>query len=156
MRQIDGHVSIWLRSDADIQSGLMRLADWELVDSTGTQVLRMVNHHFGQNPRTQITLANQATFNFPVRGHFKAAVMFAKDSGTHRSLISYRLTAKRPPTLAITSRRQNYSVEIVVSPEAQSLPAVALLVAVSAHLLREYFLPWTWYREWNARLFDSH
>jgi hypothetical protein len=120
---------------------------FNLVDERSIPVLSWTGRHFNHDAGTRLTLLDGTTYRLPVSGTFATPIMSAvADKGDGRPIISYRLKPpllprKRRPTLAITTNRQDYFVEVVVRPEAQhSMPSVPLFVSIRSHLLRRFFL----------------
>jgi hypothetical protein len=123
-----------------------RGTQFNLVDQHSMPALAWRGRHFNHNAGTRLKLLDGTSYRFPVRGTFAKPTMWAvADHGDGRPMISYRLKPallrrKGRPTLAITTNRQDYSVEVVVRPEAQhSIPSVPLFVAITSHLLRRFF-----------------
>ena len=59
--------------------------------------------------------------------------------GQQRSLVSYRLAAKLNMGSQLWQIWGPLSVEVAVSPDAQSIPGIVLLVAISSSFQRTYF-----------------
>jgi hypothetical protein len=107
----------------------------EVVDATTNHpILHMTGRHFKLKCGTQVVQSDGSTIALPVRGSRAGnAVMSAIDQrGT--VLIHYRLL--RP-----NSFRPYQNVEVVVSPEARSVPDIEVLVVVTAQCLVTYPAP---------------
>lgn len=100
----------------------------ELVNmTTKSPVLRRSGVHFNGRAGTRISLAG-TEFIFPVRGRRASAVMSAVDRlGNH--VIEYRST----------KRQSKLTTEIVISPNALTIPQIQLLAFVSSRLLFDFF-----------------
>jgi DivIVA domain-containing protein len=117
---------------------------WDVIASDGTRSLSWFGGHSEREACTRVELPDDRQLTFPTRRLKKKGVMMfavAKDDDGH-SLISYRLARGRwhdwwPVSMSMS---QIFSVQIVVSAEALSIPQVALLVAVTSQL------PWFYSR----------
>lgn len=105
------------------------------IDSNGTSALSWQGGHYRQRAGTLLSLKDGRQLSFPVRRTGNRTLMSAVELGIPElSPIRYRLTRGitwLPPSLSL---RQIYSVQIVVSADALSIPDLSLLVAVTSHL----------------------
>jgi len=94
---------------------------FDLVDERSKPVLSWQGRHFDHQAGTRVTLSDRTTYRFPVRGQIAKAIMSAVATEGGRPLIRYRLlNAWNPPILSQhTTNRWDYSVEVVVGPEAR-------------------------------------
>ncbi len=106
--------------------------EWELVDAEGRQVLRIAGHHFNLYAGSTVRMVGHySPIELPVRGPHATAIMRAVESSApHRQLVHYRLIYHK----IFRSR-----VEVVVTPDAEFVPGIALFVAVTSGLLLRYF-----------------
>jgi hypothetical protein len=95
--------------------------------STKSSVLRRSGVHVNHFAGTGISVAG-AEFSFPVRGQARSAVMSAIDKSGN-NLIEYRSII----------RESMLTTEIVIGPNASTIPYVYLLVAVSSRLIFNFF-----------------
>jgi hypothetical protein len=109
-----------------------------LVDSTGASVLQRSGVHFGGVAGTSIRLTRQGVYTFPVTGRFGTGLMSAVDRAGN-TLIRYRLHVAPVARAAVGSGYGRMKVEMLVSPQARSIPRIELLAAASSELLPAYF-----------------
>jgi hypothetical protein len=107
----------------------------EVVDATtNLPVLHMTGRHFSLQCGTRVVLSDGSAISLPVRGNRPGNAVMAAIDERGAVLIQYRLL--RPKSF-----RPYQNVEVVVSPEARSVPGIELLVAVTAHCLLTYPAP---------------
>jgi hypothetical protein len=127
VREVGGHVR---RTSRKYQSRQVHA-----IDSSDTPVISWKGGHYHNVAGTCLSVSGGRQFSFPVRSNGKRTLMSAvEEGGSKLPLISYRLARGitwLPPGMSL---RQIYSVQIVVSPEALSIPDLALLVALTSHL----------------------
>jgi hypothetical protein len=104
----------------------------EVVDATtDLPVLHMTGRHFALKCGTHVVRSDGTTIALPARGNRPGNAVMAAIDQRGTVLIHYRL-------LSPNSFRPYQNVEVVVSPEARSVPGIELLVAVTAHCLMTY------------------
>jgi len=120
-----GHTYVWR------QVGERRDLVRDLVDATsGTPILRITGRHTYLHDRTRVDLSDHTTLVLPVRGtENDTAVMSAVDQSKNVH-IRYRISRRLLFTLM--------DIEVVVSPGAQSLPGIEVVIAVTASCLPRY------------------
>ena len=120
VREVGGHVR---RSSRKYQSRRV-----QAVDSSGTPVISWKGGHYRKVAGTHLYVSDGRQFSFPVRWNGTRTLMSTVEvGGSEFPLISYRLTRGitwLPPRMSL---RRIYSVQIVVSPEALSIPDLACL-----------------------------
>lgn len=102
--------------------------------ATNAPVLQMRDAHLGHRAGTRVTIVGQRELSFPVKGQRLRAIMSAIDESGN-SLIEYRL---------VPSKRQSHFdrfgwTEVVVSPTAETMPHIELLISVSRQFLWGFF-----------------
>ena len=127
VREVGGHVR---RTSRKYQSRQARA-----VDENGAPVMTWTGGHYGHVAGTNLTLSDAREFSLPVRKSGSSVLMSAIEVGTpERQIIGYRLTKGTTWLPVSMSLRQIYSVEVIVSQQALSIPDLALMVALTSHL----------------------
>jgi hypothetical protein len=110
----------------------------DLVNSAGDAVLRRSSMHFDRIDDARVWLLDHGTFTFPVTGPYPFALMSAVDESGN-TVIRYRLRAARFARIATNWGYGRMKVEIVINPQALSIPMIELLAAVTSEFLPAYF-----------------
>jgi len=105
--------------------------------TTGRPAFITTGTHLDHDANGTIELPGHGTFGFPVQGtNTLNAVMSAVDE-SGKSQLHYRIG---DPKLAIKTRQQWDSLEVVIAPDCQiPMESVLLLIAASSSWLRTYF-----------------
>lgn len=109
---------------------------------TGSSALRRSGVHFGGRAHTKMVLGERE-FTFPIRGEAPHAVMSAVDESGNRTVefrlssqLEYRLKSQKEWGWKGWFGRQ---IDVVVSPQALTVPHIHLFAAVSSRLIWDYF-----------------
>ncbi len=111
----------------------------ELVDvANDATVMTMTGIHYGDRATTRLSTPDDLSLTFPVTGSMatRATMSAVNDAGDR--LIRYRVNSPKGGVWAIGPVSDLIPVEVVVSDGAESIPNLALLIAVTSGYVRSF------------------
>jgi hypothetical protein len=111
----------------------------DLVDiATDATVMTMTGTHYADRATTRLRMADGLSLTFPVTGSRTRATMSAVNEAGDR-LIRYRVNKPRRGIWAIGPVLDLIPVEVAVADGAETIPNLALLIAVTSGYVRSVF-----------------